>query len=72
MIWIEGENAENEQRMVDAKKTEEVVEESKRLLSSSDWFEVAVGSGMREALKNWNYGNLSAEYPQGEKGMKNK
>lgn len=51
MIWIEGENTEEEQRIVDAKKVEEAVKEAKRLLSSDDWFEVAVGNGRREVMK---------------------
>lgn len=37
--------------MVDAKKVEEAVKEAKRLLSSDDWFEVAVGNGRREVMK---------------------
>lgn len=51
MIWIEGENAANEQRMVDAKKVEEAVKETKGLLNSDELFEVAVGGGRREVLK---------------------
>lgn len=51
MIWIEGENTANEQRMVDARKVEEAVKETKRLLNSDELFEVAVGGGRREVLK---------------------
>lgn len=51
MIWIEGENPANEQRMVDTRKVEEAVKETKRLLNSNELFEFAVGSGRREVLK---------------------
>ena len=51
MIWIEGEIPANEQRMVDARKAVEAVKKKKRLLNSNELFEVAVGGGRREVLK---------------------
>lgn len=49
---------EKECRLVEAEKVEKAKEETKRLLESDDLFEVAVGSGRREVLKelelDWN------------------
>ena len=47
----EEEPERSEQRMVDARKVEEAAKETKRLLNSNELFEVAVGGGRREVLK---------------------
>lgn len=42
---------EKECRLVDAEKVEMAREETKRLLKSNELFEVAIGGGRREVLK---------------------
>ena len=42
---------EKECRLVDAEKVEKAKKETKRLLNSDELFEVAVGGGRREVLK---------------------
>lgn len=42
---------EKECRLVEAEKVEKAKEETKRLLASNELFEIAIGGGRREVLK---------------------
>lgn len=52
MIWAEEVNPENQQqKLVDLEKVKKVIQETRKLLDSEDLFEIAIGGGRREALK---------------------
>ena len=50
MIWLESEGESLEQE-----KIQKLIEHTKELLNSSDTFEVAIGAGRREVLKEIGY-----------------
>ena len=52
MIWAEEVNPENQQqKLVDLEKVKKVIQETRKLLDSEDLFEIAIGGGRRDALK---------------------